>query len=186
MPQLKISTGDNRNPIAMQCVRPDGEAVDLTGLTVKFTMLKHDGTDKVAETTDNVTIHPTKTFTAAVSDLVTSVKHGLSNNDEVILSTTGTLPAGLSTGTRYFVVNASRDTFYLSDIPGGSAVNITDTGSGTHSLALVGSVQYAPDAADVDTAGKYRCYFIVVDGSSLREHFPSSKQEKYELLITDE
>lgn len=49
--------GDTRIAIAAQLKRPDGSVVDLTGLTVKFEMFNSkDGTAKVSETSDNVTV----------------------------------------------------------------------------------------------------------------------------------
>lgn len=71
-------------------------------------------------------------FTAATSDVITSAGHGLSNGDVLILTTSGTLPAGLSTNTPYYVIDKTTDTFKLSTSAGGSAVDITDTGSGVH------------------------------------------------------
>ena len=46
--------GDTRIAIAATLVRPNGTAVDLSGLTVKFQMLDTQGTAVVAETADNV------------------------------------------------------------------------------------------------------------------------------------
>lgn len=72
------------------------------------------------------------TFTAATSDTITSNGHNLSDNDVLILTTSNTLPAGLSTGTPYYVINSTTNTFELSTTQGGSAVDITDTGTGIH------------------------------------------------------
>lgn len=65
-------------------------------------------------------------FTAAVSDTITSNGHNLSDDDVVILTTSNTLPAGLSTGTPYYVINSTANTFELSATQGGGAVDITD------------------------------------------------------------
>lgn len=70
--------------------------------------------------------HTTETFTSS--------SHGLSNDDVVILTTSGTLPAGLSTATKYYVINKTTNTFQLSTSSGGSAVAISDNGSGTHTF----------------------------------------------------
>ena len=73
------------------------------------------------------------TFTVvAATDVITSAAHGMDNNDSVILTTTVTLPAGLSLATVYYVVNATTNTFQLSLILGGPVVDITDTGTGAH------------------------------------------------------
>lgn len=73
-------------------------------------------------------------FTAdAGTDVITSAGHGLSNGDAVVFSNSGGgLPAGLSANTFYYVINASTDTFKVSTTLGGSAVDITGTGTGTH------------------------------------------------------
>lgn len=53
----KRHVGDTRIAIAATLTRPDGTAVDLSGLTVKFKMVdSEDGSVKVAETSDNVTV----------------------------------------------------------------------------------------------------------------------------------
>lgn len=74
------------------------------------------------------------TFTVnAGTDIVTSNAHGLSNAQPLLLTSTTTLPAGLSANTIYYVISATTNTFQLSTSVGGSAVDITDTGTGTHS-----------------------------------------------------
>lgn len=75
----------------------------------------------------------TATFTAdTVGDTIDSVAHGLVNGDRVLFTTTGTLPAGLSTLTHYYVINKTDDDYQVALTEGGSAIDITDTGSGTH------------------------------------------------------
>ena len=77
------------------------------------------------------------TFTAnASTEVCTSTAHNLHNGDPVTVSSTTTLPAGLSAGVTYYVISATANTFQLSATPGGSAVNITDTGTGTHSFLV--------------------------------------------------
>lgn len=74
----------------------------------------------------------TKTFTAATDDTITSASHGFTNNGRVTVASTGTLPGGLTNYQVYYVINATTNTFKLSLTSGGSAVDITSTGSGTH------------------------------------------------------
>lgn len=80
----------------------------------------------------------TANFTAATTDVITSNSHGLKNGDMVVLTTTDTLPAGLATSTVYYVVQATTNTFKLSTTSGreGAPVNITDTGTGTHTFTM--------------------------------------------------
>jgi microcystin-dependent protein len=67
------------------------------------------------------------------TDTITATSHGLNNNDVVLFSNSGgTLPGGLSSNTIYYVVSATTDTFKVSTSQGGSAVDITSVGSGTH------------------------------------------------------
>lgn len=78
----------------------------------------------------------TAAFTAATTDIVTSAAHGLKDGDMVVLSTTGTLPAGLATSTVYLVHQAATDTFELINKSTGASVDITDTGTGTHTFTM--------------------------------------------------
>lgn len=77
---------------------------------------------------------PTLVFTAAgfATDTMTSTAHGLPNGTRVTVASVTTLPAGLTASTNYYVRDAAADTFKLTLVPGGTAVDITDAGSGTH------------------------------------------------------
>jgi hypothetical protein len=84
-----------------------------------------------------------QTFTAdAGTDICTASTHGYVDGDEVRLTTTGTLPDGLSLATSYYVIYGDADTFQLAetyaDAIAGTEVNIIDTGSGTHSVYALG------------------------------------------------
>ena len=70
----------------------------------------------------------------ATDDKIDLTAHGLDNGEVVHFSTTGTLPAGLSLNTKYFVINKTANDFEVSLTSGGAAVDITDDGSGTHSV----------------------------------------------------
>ena len=86
------------------------------------------------------------TFTAAVTDICTKAAHTYLTGLKVQLTTTKTLPAGLSLATDYFVIKLDADTFKLAsslvNAQAGTAVDITDTGTGTHTItptALAGA-----------------------------------------------
>ena len=75
------------------------------------------------------------------TETLTSNSHAFTDNDRVrVASTGGANPGGLDTGTVYFVVGATTNTFQLSATLGGSPVDLVNTGSGTitvtHSLYL--------------------------------------------------
>jgi len=73
-------------------------------------------------------------FTAvAATDIITATAHGLSNGMTLQVTSAGTLPAGLTASTVYYVISSTTNTFKVSLTSGGAAVDITDTGSGTHS-----------------------------------------------------
>lgn len=176
-----LHKGDTLTPLR-RVLQYKSEAlpVDLTaaGVSVAFKMFESNGTtEKVAETTSNVLIIPSANFTVdASTDIVTSSGHNLQNHDRVQLSTTDTLPAGLSALETYYVINRTADTFKLSKSPSDDAVDITDTGTGTHTFKPLGAVQYQWQTGDVDTAGTFYWYFIVISGSA-RDHFPVDQQK---------
>lgn len=74
----------------------------------------------------------TVTITIATPGVVTWTSHGLSNGQQVVFTTTGALPTGLTASTTYFVVNATANTFQVSATSGGSAIATSGTQSGTH------------------------------------------------------
>jgi hypothetical protein len=78
-----------------------------------------------------------KTFTAdAGTDLITSAGHGLSAGRLIRTSNSGgALPGGLTAATDLFVIASGLDAdhYKVSATFGGSAVNITDAGTGIHS-----------------------------------------------------
>ena len=77
-------------------------------------------------------------FTADASgDNIEAASHGLVAGRIVRFTTTGTLPAGLSADTDYFVISSAPSTFKVSAYPNGTTVDITDAGTGTHTVTQV-------------------------------------------------
>jgi hypothetical protein len=70
----------------------------------------------------------------ATDDKIDLASHGFTNGMAVNFSSAGTLPAGLSADTIYYVINKTDNDFEVSTTRGGSAVDITDDGTGTHSV----------------------------------------------------
>ena len=67
----------------------------------------------------------------------TSFRAAFKTNTPVTLGNFGGgAPAPLVAGTTYYIINNTGSTFQLAATSGGSAIDITTTGSGTHSLAL--------------------------------------------------
>ena len=77
-------------------------------------------------------------FTAAVTNICTKAAHGFPEALKVRLTTTTLLPAGLSLATDYFVHVIDVNTFYLAsslaNLDALSYVDITDTGTGDHTI----------------------------------------------------
>lgn len=86
-------------------------------------------------------------FTSVAStDVSTSLANTYVLGLKTQATTTGTLPAGLTTTTDYFVIPITSTTFYLAsslaNALAGTKINITDAGTGTHTLnpvALAGA-----------------------------------------------
>lgn len=91
------------------------------------------------------TAHYSDTFTAATTDILTLntalTKYLVHTSGPFRLTTTDTLPAGLSTGTDYYIVRLSSTTVKLAttqaNAKAGTVVDITDTGTGVHSIHLI-------------------------------------------------
>jgi len=92
------------------------------------------------------------TQTVAVTDPVTKAE-AIHPNDGVEFTTSGTLPAGISLATRYWIFNVSGkevpNTFQIASTLDnarlGTTINITDTGSGTHTLTRKSQPRYTVD-----------------------------------------
>lgn len=83
------------------------------------------------------------TVTGRSSNTLTlATGHGLYNGQLVTLTTTSALPSGLTTDTLYYIVSRAAGAVSFALTPGGSAVTISDAGTGTHKIvpfAEVGS-----------------------------------------------
>jgi hypothetical protein len=84
--------------------------------------------------------HQTGTFTAvAATDVCTLTGGQLGTGALIRFTTTGTLPAGLALLTDYYAIRVTDNTFKvatsLANAEAGTAVDITDTGTGTHTVS---------------------------------------------------
>jgi hypothetical protein len=74
----------------------------------------------------------------AGSDLVLYTAHPLSLNEIVTLRPVGDgarLPGGIAAGIHYYVVNPTTNNFQLSLTPGGTAIDLEDSGAGTNYIS---------------------------------------------------
>ena len=82
-------------------------------------------------------LEPGSTFTVSVgNDRLTldEIEEIENNGNGVTVSSTGTLPAPLQPGTAYFVRNLTATGCKLAATPSGAAIDITDAGTGTHTI----------------------------------------------------
>lgn len=119
----------------------------------------------------------------AGADTLTLTAHGLQTGDgPVRVSTSGSLPTGLSGGTDYYVIKVDADTIKLSTTLAGSyagTVNgISSTGSGTHTLDLTGVGTergvwgwYVYTASQAETNHDFTEMAVLVDGTVGAESF---------------
>lgn len=99
----------------------------------------------------NASTKGTITVNTTTNVLTCSAAHGFGVGTEVTFSTTGTLPAPLVawdrvTAQRYFVKSIpTTTTFTLALTDGGAEIDITDSGSGTHSVIQTDTIHHADD-----------------------------------------
>jgi hypothetical protein len=170
----KITKGDTRTPLGVYLVRSDGRPVDLTGKTVKFEMYPQ-GSDTAVVDNEDAVVQPTQTFTLdAGNGWLYAVDHKVQEGQQVVLSTSGSLSStGVAIDTRYFARNVHPNCFQLSHTPGGPIIDIEGAGTGTHSVAVIGTCTYDFADEDVGTAGSYRAWFKVIDSDGDFERFPN-------------
>lgn len=90
-----------------------------------------------------------------VNNTFTKVGHTLVNGTPVQVTTTTTFPAGIAINTLYYVVEVSGDTFKLSATYGGTAINITAQGVGSHSVVEAFRI-YSSDGEAADQITSYQ------------------------------
>jgi len=132
-----FSTGTND----VQCLsytKVDGTAVVASaggGPSVGTNAVIRTNATNIAETITLSDHSATCTADASADTINKGTDNDFADNDTVQFTNSGgALPAGLAAGTQYFVVNVAAATLKVSETFGGSAVNITGTGSGTHTI----------------------------------------------------
>jgi len=84
------------------------------------------------------TTSPARTCTISIASpaVVTRASHGFPAGQQVVFSTSGALPTGITAGTIYYVISAglTAGAFRIATTPGGTAINTSGTQSGTHNV----------------------------------------------------
>jgi hypothetical protein len=141
--------------------------IDLTAASeVKVQLAKADDIGAVARSSKKLTFLAAAVAIAA--DSIEILNHGLVPDDKVQFTTSTTLPAGLSLLTDYYVQVLDKDTIQLALTPSlglaeaAAAINLTDQGSGTH------TVDFAPLAITAATLGKVTLSLSAAASSALK------------------
>ena len=132
-----FSTGTN-DVHCLNYTKADGTAVVASaggGPAVGTNAVIRTNATNIAETITLSDHSATCTADASADTINKGTDDGFADNDTVQFTNSGgALPAGLAAGTQYFVRDAAAATLKVSETFGGSAVNITGTGSGTHTI----------------------------------------------------
>jgi microcystin-dependent protein len=107
----------------------------------------------------------TSTITIASPAVVTRSAHGLASGQLVYFTTSGALPTGLTANTRYYVRNATLNTFNLSTTPTGSIINTSGSQSGTHTL-------FSSDFADLGFGSGSVSHQLTISEMAAHAHGP--------------
>lgn len=116
----------------------------------------------------------TKTFTVTdlANDVITAVGHGMSTGQAVTVTTTTTLPTGLSASATYYARALTVDTLSLHYTTAGASaasdrVDISSTGTGTHTLSYT---VYATGQPLIWNAGTSKWEYGIVKAANLPEY----------------
>ena len=132
-----FSTGSN-DVHCLNYTKADGTAVVASaggGPSVGTNAIIRTNATNIAESITLSDHSATCTADASADTINKGTDDGFADNDTVQFTNSGgALPAGLAAGTQYFVRDVAAATLKVSETFGGSAVNITGTGSGTHTI----------------------------------------------------
>lgn len=137
---LVIRPGATFFPVVFRALDVANNAVPLEGYT-PFAEVRVKPRDPVLMSL-GIALAPTgdvgTVTVVAATDLFTSTAHGLVAGEIVQFSTSGTLPGGLNAFTDYYVIgkNLAANTFMVSELANGASVDITDAGTGTHTVSI--------------------------------------------------
>jgi hypothetical protein len=108
------------------------------------------------------------TVVAATDVITVSAAHGLVVGDRVRFSNSGgALPAGISAATDYYVLTVPlTTTLTISATPGGSVLDITGTGTGTHSIHRYGLTTSEPTFPAGVSANRFLPAPIIIDDTA--------------------
>ena len=138
--EFAVSTQKNGTPIATTTAGTGTHRYAISGLTKTILRENYNYIDLTVWTPgEYVTSGSPCTISIGSPATITLATHGFVAGDVVKFTTTGSLPTGLSTLNRYFVLSAglTGSQFRVSLEPGGTAVDTSGTQSGIQSVGKV-------------------------------------------------
>ena len=131
----RFHSGDGRD-VYINCSFPTAVTSATANATVDILFLAQPAS------TSSGALTGTATFTVdAGTDAIIIADHGFAVGTRITVASGTTLPAGLAANTSYYVKQVlASDRFTVSATPGGSTVNITNTGTGTHTATWYSEV----------------------------------------------
>lgn len=95
-----------------------------------------------------------RSFVVTISNsnpaVFTAADHGLAAGDDFYLTTTGTLPTGLSPNVTYYATDVGEGDFGAAKLPGNPALGTTGAGSGTHTAVVSVNLNKPPESSPDD------------------------------------
>lgn len=128
----------------------------VTGKLILLDIIQ-DGTGSRTVTWFSINSNFATTDVDATNDIIT-VGRNIPTGTPIIFTSTTTAPAGITAGTTYYAINNSATAIKvatsLANAQAGTAVNITDQGTGTHTVKT--QIRWAGGSAPTLTTTKYQ------------------------------
>lgn len=150
--QVNIATGDSGTSIATATAAAIDARAELVATSSTATVTITDTNNAPVTNASNFNVGSATITTTQnggvsavdpVANTITAQNHGLSTGAALQLTTTGSLPGGLSTATTYYAIAVDANTLKFATSLGNAmaniAIDITSFGSGTHSLSSAGN-----------------------------------------------
>jgi hypothetical protein len=138
--EFSVSDSKGGLPVSITTTGSGTHRYNIDGLTLTQLRENYNYIDlTVYNPGDYVTSGSSCTISIGSPAEVTLASHGFTGGEVIKFTTTGTLPTGMFTTTRYFVLSAgiTLNTFRFSATPGGTPVDTTGSAGSGHSVGLV-------------------------------------------------
>lgn len=110
-----------------------------------------------------------QTVESIASNTITQTAHGLSDGDKVLFTSTGTLDAGMTADTIYFVRDSTTDVYKIAATLGGAAIALGGSWTGTMSCRYANGepeiFELQSPAATIPAGGSYDAIINLVQYS---------------------